>query len=493
MSDQRLPEDPDQWPIDPFVLLGVNHGSTRKVVRRAYARLIRVYKPEHFPKQFRRIRDAYELLDQRLAWLESSRMAETESGSPAESPEIAATEGSREASENEGIVDVSPTSERATSQDQIGPWQKARQGELTEAYHHCALLAQQGGADEGLFVRLYWMLRLATELEPARDARDWLVAGLRRCGFCGRLFDLYRRELLDDPQEALQSRCDEVIGFSGHRGLLAELVIARWNGAAKRERWDIIAKDLAELRGRMQNEPSVWGRLLLAAIDHLAWSKQDEPREVLAACQVEVELLAEHWLPIAGELDQRDTLLELVHACDQLRFLTNLPTEWRKSLRSLISSSWNKPLESYRRCLIEVLAPLVQNPILGMEWLDRLAARCSPALHRFGTLILALANDCLVGQEVSSADLQGRLVLFLMNAAKGKLPNRWRQWAQVQQQRDRSGRVELLMFCLQERITVRALTEVLASSERTDLAQFLPPANSASLHLICLAYRAFWA
>jgi len=306
--------------------------------------------------------------------------------------------------------------------------------------------------------------------------------------------ELYRCELLDDAYEALRTRCDEAIRCSGHLGLLTELVIARWGGAAKLEKWEVIAQDLADLRSRMQDESPAWGRMLLAATDYLAWAKQDGPRQALMACREELEQVAEHWLPIAGELDQRDILLELVQACDQLPYLTNLPAEWRKSLRSLLCRSWNQRLEGFRDGLIEILAPLVQNPIVGMEWLERLEARCSPALHRFATLIITLASACGVGQESPPPEvLHDRLVDFLLAASRGRRSGKWQQWAAAKQQRDRSGRVELLMFCLQESITMRQLMDLLAVSGRQDLAQFLPPANSAPLHLICLAYQAFWA
>ena len=248
------------------------------------------------------------------------------------------------------------------------------------------------------------------------------------------------------------------------------------------------------LRSRMQDESPIWGRLLLAAIDHLAWAKQEGPERTLAACREEIEQVAEHCLPIAGELDQRDVLLELVQACDQLAIMTNLPAEWRKSLRLLLSNSWNQPFENFRHQLIEVLAPLVQNPLVGMEWLDRLEARCRPALHRFGTLIVTLAGECGVGVETPPLeDLCDRLATFMIAASKDKYPSRWRRWMPAAERRDRSGRLELLMFCLQECITMRLLMDLLASSERQDLAQFLVPAGSAPLHLICLAYQAFWA
>jgi hypothetical protein len=465
-------------------------------VKRAYAQLIRVFKPEHAPEQFRRIRDAYELLDQRLAWMEANPVAAAERvlfGEDA-APAPAGAESTENAEARGGDTpDAPPRPARFALGDRPDLWQKARQGDLAEAYAYGSQLALNGRGDEELFVRLFWMLRLTAEIDPARDAREWLVAGMIQCGLRGRLPELYRCELLEDPHEALRGRCDEALRCTGHSGLLAELVIARWGGAAKLQKWEVIAGDLDALRGRMQDEAPVWGRVLLAAIDYLAWAKPEEARRTLAACREEIEQVAEHWLPMAGELDQRDVLLELVQACDQLGFLTNLPAEWRKSLRALLSNSWNRPFESFRQELIEVLAVLVQNPILGLEWLDRLEARCRPALHRFGTLIITLAGECGVGREPPSLeDLRERLIEFLI-AVKRKYPNRWLRWMQAANQRDRSGRLELLIFCLQESVTMRQMIDLLASGVRQDLAQFLGPASSAPLHLICLAYQAFWA
>ncbi len=494
MSECRLPENLDQWPDDPFALLGVNQASSRRDVKRAYAQLIRVYKPEHFPEHFRRIREAYELLDQRLAWAEANSAFNTENSALADGSAgtSASDEGAEAGGDEPGQAALEPV--RFASRDRDDLWQKTRQGDLAEAYAHYAELARQGRGDETIFVRLFWMLRLTPEIDPARDARDWLVAGLKQCGLRGRLPELYRCEVIEDPQEALRSRCDAAIGCSGHPGLLIELVIARWGGAAKLQKWEVIAQDLETLRGRMQDESAVWGRLLLAAIDYLAWAKRDESRRTLTACREEIERVAEHFPPLAGELNQRDILLELVQACDQLTHLTNLPVQWRKSLQSLLATSWNHPFQGFRRQLIEVLAPLVQNPIVGLEWLDRLEARCSPALHRFGTLVVTLAGECGVGQQAPAIDvLYERLVTFLLAASKGKHSMRWRRWAPADRQRDRSGRVELLMFCLQECVTMRLVMDLLASSGRQDLAQFLPPAGNAPLHLICLAYQAFWA
>jgi hypothetical protein len=105
-----------------------------------------------------------------------------------------------------------------------------------------------------------------------------------------------------------------------------------------------------------------------------------------------------------------------------------------------------------------------------------------------------LAGESGVGQEDTPPDvLLNRLVAFLVAGSKCKPVGRWQRWRQAKLARDRSGREELLMFCLQESVTMTVLTDVLATSERQDLAKFLAPDGNAPLHLICLAYLAFWA
>ena len=60
VNESPLPDDPAQWPTDPYELLGLPRTVGPRDLRRAYTKLIRTYKPEQFPEQFRRIRAAYE-------------------------------------------------------------------------------------------------------------------------------------------------------------------------------------------------------------------------------------------------------------------------------------------------------------------------------------------------------------------------------------------------------------------------------------------------
>ena len=56
----HLPEDIAAWPTDPWKVLGLAQGTDFRVIRKQYAKLIRRFKPEHHPREFRRVRDAFE-------------------------------------------------------------------------------------------------------------------------------------------------------------------------------------------------------------------------------------------------------------------------------------------------------------------------------------------------------------------------------------------------------------------------------------------------
>ena len=45
---------------DPFDLLGLERDCSERDLKRAYARLIRVYRPDRDPAEFRRVREAFE-------------------------------------------------------------------------------------------------------------------------------------------------------------------------------------------------------------------------------------------------------------------------------------------------------------------------------------------------------------------------------------------------------------------------------------------------
>jgi hypothetical protein len=511
MSAAELPDDLSRWPRNAFELLGVQTSSDKRTVRKAYSNLIRRFKPEHFPEHFRRIRDAYESVQQHIEQAESSDdtawfqdlveeaarnqpvQEELDSDSIDVEPDLNAADSEADTdpdAEHEHLL-ASPKPPRF---DPHAVWQTAQAGQPQEAYLQYVEQVEQGRYYEDLYLRLYWLLRLHPQFDETRDACQWLVAGMMNLGLRGRLLELYMQDIADDPHEGVGRRCKTLLGINSAPGRLADLLTARWKAAGKLEVHTIIVDDAAQLRGRFHNDPAVWGRLLLTAIDILVWADEPELQTFLQEARREVEQIAEEVTRLTPELDRRDTLMELVASTELLRQVMTVPAPWRHALRLLIRNSWNEPLEAIRPRLMAVLAPLVQNPIRGIEWLDALETRCRPALHYLGQLAAALARQTGADRmNVPGPTLHQRFLDYsvLLYFGKGKLPSRWQKL--VREPRDRTGRVELLVFCLQERITAKHLMHVLAASPRADFVELLRPAQSAVLHYICLANLAFWA
>lgn len=63
-----LPEDSSRWPNDPFELLNLERTVDARTAKRAYFKLIRKFKPDRFPVEFQKIREAYESVQGWLSW-----------------------------------------------------------------------------------------------------------------------------------------------------------------------------------------------------------------------------------------------------------------------------------------------------------------------------------------------------------------------------------------------------------------------------------------
>ncbi len=60
---------------DPYALLDVRPGASADQIRRAYLRRVKIFKPDRFPAQFRRVREAYDRLREQEAWFDAWRQA----------------------------------------------------------------------------------------------------------------------------------------------------------------------------------------------------------------------------------------------------------------------------------------------------------------------------------------------------------------------------------------------------------------------------------
>jgi hypothetical protein len=396
-----LPDDPALWPSNPHELLGLGHDADARSARRAYLSLVRRFKPEHSPEQFKRIREAYEFVEQQIKAREiHGRTFEEEEdenddewglapvtandedelpftaelASPLEAPTAPAPRGIP-------LIVADPESQC----DEV--WRElCAGGDPADAHARLVKICDQPGAAAEACLRLYWLTVAAPEVDSSRGPCHWLTEGLRGSRLEGRLRELYRRELEANPQEAASQRCGALLQLDAPLGAVADLAEWRWRALGRIGRCDLLLADMPHLRQRIVfDEEETWGRLLVTAIDQLAWSEQPGAEKAAAACRQELDQLSHLHGALDREFDRLDLLSEVVFGWRRIYAAGNIPRHWCE----LIPLSWTRDYARIRPKLLPVLKDIVQNPHHALGVMDEMARYGAAAVAQLGFTIEA--------------------------------------------------------------------------------------------------------
>jgi len=296
----------------------------------------------------------------------------------------------------------------------------------------------------------------------------------------GPLWELYRRVLADDADEALSRHCAGLLDLPAEPDALVELALVRWQAAVRAQQWDVLTGDLQALRERLPaSERLAWARLWSGALDQLTWSDAKAARNLASRCfQSLGEVLSDS--PQVTEVRKRQHLLrDLAAGWRSLRPELEAPPP----LLALIPLSWSRPFPEVRPKLLAFLAEALRVPRSFLMALDAIQAR--PAvLAQFGRL-LELLQETLPPPPLearSSSDLAELALAFLDTADRSYY---------------RPFRTLLLEFCLREAMAPETLAELIADNPYYWLsAERHLSAAVADDESLCLAYRAhrlFWA
>lgn len=485
MSERPLPDNPAHWPNDPNELLGVSFGVTPRELRRAYNRLIRIYKPEQFPEQFRRIREAYEYLLRIAEWY--APRAEAAEAPPEESQP--ATIRKEPAAEKE----IPPARERAPKEELDEVWESAIAGRPAAAYQRLMQLTQQHAGRVEFYQRLYWLRTLWPELDARRKPVDWLVEGLLATDLAGPLRELYREEVADNPAEALGERYERLLDAPISAALLADLIEWRFRAAVQLQRWDILNADLPRLGRRFGiGEEQLWLRLLFLLVDRAAWATDAEGKRLMAACRAEINNHEHMASQMSYSFDRFELLLEA--SADWRRLSQRkgvLARIWRATntdldyifstlfrrrfpplLLQLIGSSWSRPLAEFRGPLMAVLEAMANAPQKWLKTLDEMRKRAPAALALFGEWLDCLEESRDEGEVRRDGDSLTEMGLAFIS-----------RWNVVEYSKARE---RLLQFFIRENIAPEAVAEAASGAwERALMADW-------PLRYVCRGCRLFW-
>ncbi|HEY7424972.1 MAG TPA: J domain-containing protein [Gemmataceae bacterium] len=452
MSELPLPDDLAHWPEDPNELLGVSFGVTPRELRRVYNRLIRIYKPEQFPEQFRRIREAYEYL-LRIAEM-FARRAEAPDSPTTEEPQI--LPAPKDSLSDDGAVEwvagsprpaeeeVVPARMRWPKEEENELWESATLGNPAAAYERFAQLTQQHAGRTQLYLRLYWLRTLFPQVDARRVPADWLVQGLLATDLAGPLRELYREEVTDNPAEALSERYEQLLDAPISASQLTDLIEWRFQAAARLQKWDVLHTDLARLRPRFSlGEEQLWLRLLFSLADSAAWAADAEGAKLLAACREEIGQYEHIASTMSHWFDRFDLLVEAASGWFSLCDRSHVPA----IMLRLIRNSWSHPLAEVRESLMNVLEAMADSPYQWLAHLDEIRQRAPATLAVFGELLdrFEEVREVMPEESREREQINGLVLSFLpqLNVAN----------YEVEQTR-------LLRFCVQENLAPEEMAEV---------------------------------
>lgn len=356
MSSEPLPDDVNRWPDDPFQLLGVARNADQVAIRRAYAELIRRFKPEHHPEAFRRIRAAFELLSQ----------IASAAGEMTSRTHLSAPRGVERERRNE-----SPAARSSlTGSDDLSSLYARLRGE------------GRGPAPVESFLRLYWLLRLDPGLEPDRRPIDWALAALETGETDSRILALYRGELERSPEACERGDGDRLYEALQSSPVRAEFALIRLQAAIRARRWSFAQRELDRARNAMRYSQADWVRLLLRLTDRLAWLDEPLARAMLGECTAEIDGAVDLQLTLSEQIDARDQLLVLRDSW-RMAFARIEPRAIGRALLELVPDTWDVPYRIWQRKMLTAIEPWNAAPLLALMDLDHLRNEHQPLLNYF--------------------------------------------------------------------------------------------------------------
>ncbi len=406
MSDHHLPENPADWPTDPFRLLGIDRTAAARDAKRAYLKLIKLFKPEQAPDEFQKIRAAYESVQQTLEYRDLYSNTDEVNPAPADAPAIDVTVSppdplGRAGTTTEPQERLNPVGKPAASVDEI--WDELNKGgDEADVYQQLRQQVVNGIADANYFVRLYWMLMLNPALESGSHRCNWLIRGMTAPGWQQRqVIELYQNEIERSPYEALSLRVNDALerdaGISPETRY--ELLIARWKACGRTGDHGTIVSDLERFRGQYAyDHQALWGALLLEAVRQLATPVdrrvvRDETLEHrrgwIQAWVREIDTLSTAVAHRCG--DDADMLCEIARCWDEFAKLDSNPwtMPWAELLLASNAGSPAEQVTIFRRLLPQYFA----DPFQTLDQFDHCMEGAAVAVWCIGSALVGFCEQ----------------------------------------------------------------------------------------------------
>jgi hypothetical protein len=464
MTPRELPEDPSHWPADPYGLFGIQRNAPDKVLKRAYAELIRRFKPEQHPRQFQLIRTAYESIRSLHGHVQRSSDEDDPLQGFAEQP---------------WKPDNQQPEDDAFSETLRSMLQDACSGNVERVYARLTEEVKSRPSAEAIYVRLFWLLTLFPELDHGPAAK-WLTFGLGEAQTIFQLSDLCEIELRLVPEEALSDRFFDAIFAPARRAMICEFLQWRWEAAWVLERTTpTLCADLASCRWHFASAlPATWTLVLFLAVDHLAWATDQRGRAELSRVLAEINQTLSLRTSQSHQLDRMDELLVVAKEWQQVVDVLGSSLE----LRKLIPAAWICRQTELAALIDRAVERLSSRSKASLIQLDELREKAPAVFWQYGRLLEQRSTEISSDEwPATDSSVHGAVGEFLNRSPRLSYP----AW-----------RTRLLEFLLEEFLIPAQFAEVLESDGFAAVGTKQLAAKvreDLPLAYVCTSNRLFWS
>ncbi len=405
-------------------------------LKRAYAKLIRHFKPEHHPEEFQRIHEAYQSAKR---WQSSWYDFDEESFSLPNTVQLTRDEL------------ATAQSQSAKTADWEDAWEQAKKGELPLGYHALKQAADREPGQEEICLRLFWLLKLSPLLDD-RPAVSWLVRGMRVRGLRGQMFQLYLQELEHSPLAALEAGTEDLLALPESPDRLGQLLTARARAACRVGKLSKAEAELERMRNPLISEsPAAWVRVLSAVLDEVAWLEWPSSSELYAKWVKELKTFEDMHHGMEYVFDRLELLSELRKRISPLAKHKRILGLVRLAIRS-----WNTANDiENRRAFFEEFTRWASAPAESLKRLDQ--------AHKAAPQVVGQIREA-TRRWGYGLDSTGRLPM-----GDPALLNLFKQWATDSYS---SIRNSIAAFCIEEWVAPGEIVKILIEDQGLRLAAY---------------------
>jgi|GEM_PF-3954341 len=311
----ELPENMSQWPSDPFELLGVKLPAEERELKRAYTALIRRFKPDEFPAEFQRIREAYELAKQTLGWRSMIASSPESDERKTSQPEPSRNQSSSTPLDAAFDQDTEPREKRAAK----SAWDLACQGKLIDAYRQLRSLPEPLQKTDEVAAQLYWLLTLDPTLDEHRTPEECLPNCFQSSSPYSRSDHLFLRTYRRTRNPKLEKSYREAFQKDPAIARLQFPLRVRWPILGKQKKWERIQNELTAAETSFLDDTSGWLHVNLIALELASRSPDPEAEHLVRQIHNTFQANESLALQQPWHFDQADLEFQLFQTLRALR------------------------------------------------------------------------------------------------------------------------------------------------------------------------------